>query len=286
MPGLIMRSPVIISSSPRRTSSEPTNTLIITSLPPTFFHPSVLNPLRAHFESYGELYTWAPLRAFARIIVVFWEVADAERLRQDCDNLIVGHDEASVIYVYFTHIFLTDDDSSSSRSMRTLRIYRGDMTPIYTSADFIDNHLQVPAQPKNFLISPPGSPPIGWEPVREDPPNAAALASDLVAALTRLQLQQGPRRTSDGKQVLMSPDNTDDVSQGKGLLVLLEDTDEPWSDGQRTPEEIVEILDAAHEESSARRRNPYGSIGNVKATVTSMMSTAMPPLRTSMPTRG
>jgi len=159
------------------------------------------------------------------------------------------------------------------------------MTPIYTSADCIDNYLQVPAQPKNFLISPPGSPPIGWEPVREDPPNTEALASDLVAALTRLQLQQGPRRTPDGKQVLMSPDNADGLSQGKGLLVLLEDTDEPWSDGEKTPEEIVEILDAAHEESSSRRQNPYGHIGHVKATVASMMPTAMPPKRTSMPTR-
>jgi len=233
-------------------------------LPPAFFHPSVLDPLRAHFENYGELYTWAPLRAFARIIVVFWRVEDAERLRQDCDNLIVGHDEAT---------------------MQTLRIYRGEMTPIYTSSDYVDNHLQVPAQPKNFLISPPGSPPVGWEPVREDPPNTASLASDLVAALTRLQLQHGPRRTPDGKQVLMSPESTDDLSPGNGLLVLLEDTDEPWSDGQKTPEEIFETLDAAHEESFSRRRSPYGSVGQVKATVASMMPTVMPPMRTSMPTR-
>jgi len=263
MPGLVMPSPIIISSSPRRTASEPTNTLIITSLPLAFFHPSVLDPLRAHFEKYGELYTWAPLRAFARIIVVFWRVADAERLRQDCDNLMVGHDEAS---------------------MRKLRIYRGDMTPILTSSDYIDNHLQVPAQPKNFLISPPGSPPIGWEPVREEPPNTATLASDLIAALNKLQLDQRPRRTSDGKQVLMSPESTDDASQGNGLLVLLEDTDESWQDGQRTPEEIFEVLDSAHEASSSSRwRNPYAPIGHVKATVTSMMPTTLPPIRTSIP---
>jgi hypothetical protein len=75
----------------------PTNTLILTSLPAAFFHPSILEPLRDHFMNYGELHTWAPLKGFGRIIAVFWNVEDAERLRQECDGLHVGGPESYVI---------------------------------------------------------------------------------------------------------------------------------------------------------------------------------------------
>lgn len=74
----------------RSQSTSPTNTLILTSLPAAFFHPSVLEPLRDHFMNYGDLHTWAPLKGFGRIIAVFWNVEDAERLRQECDGLHVG----------------------------------------------------------------------------------------------------------------------------------------------------------------------------------------------------
>jgi hypothetical protein len=193
-------------------------------------------------------------------------------------------------------------------------------------------HLQVPAYTKNFLVSPPGSPPVGWEPAEEEPPNTAALAADLVAALTRLQNQQqeeeaaerngtlssGPR--ADGKQVLLDteqdhdvarererqrgarPERTDSASS-ETLLVLLEDVDAPPSrkgtsgsgrrSGSDTPDEVIEILDPAHEMSTSRGWSPphrhqrlpqtsvpppgFGSITSVRATVESMRTT-LPPL--------
>ena len=52
---------------------------------------------------------------------------------------------------------------------------------------FQSNYLTVPGVDKNFLISPPGSPPIGWEPIKEDPPNTQTLAEDLVEALKSVQ---------------------------------------------------------------------------------------------------
>lgn len=52
-------------------------------------------------------------------------------------------------------------------------------------------HLAPPPLEKNFLISPPGSPPEGWEPIVEDPPNERTLADDLVGALNRLQVERG-----------------------------------------------------------------------------------------------
>jgi hypothetical protein len=196
-------------------------------------------------------------------------------------------------------------------------------------------HLQVPAHTKNFLISPPGSPPIGWEPAEEEPPNAAALAADLMAALTRLQRQQEEEEDESaqqyGKQVQVlldterdqdlarereqqrrvTPGRTDSASS-ESLLVLLEDVDasslSPSRNGNRgfgsgrrsgngsgsdTPDEIIEVLNPAHEMSSSRGWSPpsrqqrlpqtampppgFGSITSVKATVESMRTT-MPPL--------
>jgi hypothetical protein len=46
--------------------------------------------------------------------------------------------------------------------------------------------LHPPELEKNWLISPPGSPPIGWSQVREDPPNSLHLADDLVKALLEM----------------------------------------------------------------------------------------------------
>ena len=78
---------------------------------------------------------------------------------------------------------------------------------------------------KNFLISPPGSPPVGWEQAREEPPNDAPLAEDLILALRRLQISQ-ERGETPGLSVLVEPE------EGSGVGVYVEDchNEEP-SDG-------------------------------------------------------
>lgn len=75
---------------------------------------------------------------------------------------------------------------------------------------------------KNFLISPPGSPPVGWEPIREDPPNSTPLAADLVIALRKLQLQRESKRNS--VEVLIEPED------GPGIGIYVEDCDADTND--------------------------------------------------------
>lgn len=106
-------------------------------------------------------------------------------------------------------------------------------------------HLAPPAIEKNFLISPPGSPPEGWEQIQEDPPNEVALADDLISALRRLQEEQElrgggvTRKTEDGRGDILW--YASETPAGVGVCVescdddekhSVEDVEEPkWSYG-------------------------------------------------------
>ena len=117
-----------------------------------------------------------------------------------------------------------------------LRVFRADRTPIptYTRSGassgasspsghpldkkFSPYHLAPPAIEKNFLISPPGSPPVGWESLREEAPNHAPLADDLITALRKLQFPQPSGRPgSPSLSVLIEPE------EGPGVGVYVED---------------------------------------------------------------
>ena len=63
-----------------------------------------------------------------------------------------------------------------------IRVYFGLNTPLNPS----DQHLPLPKSDKLFFISPPPSPPMGWEMRDEDAPNTIVHAEDLAAALARL----------------------------------------------------------------------------------------------------
>ena len=79
------------------------------------------------------------------------------------------------------------------------------------------SYLQPPAVEKNFLISPPGSPPVGWEQIQEDPPNSTPLADDLMAALQKLKMQEQENENS-AFAMLLHPDEA-------GVGVFVEDCD-------------------------------------------------------------
>lgn len=63
-----------------------------------------------------------------------------------------------------------------------MRVYFGAHTDISPK----DQHLQAPQSNKLFFISPPPSPPHGWEMRNEEPPNKEVHAEDLAHALANL----------------------------------------------------------------------------------------------------
>lgn len=84
-----------------------------------------------------------------------------------------------------------------------VRVYFGEHTPLQP----VDQHLQAPESKKLFFISPPPSPPHGWESKNEDPPNAVIVAEDLAHALAKLSYD--PKRLSEA-----TGDNTNENKDG------------------------------------------------------------------------
>ncbi|KAL8710354.1 MAG: hypothetical protein Q9220_005124 [cf. Caloplaca sp. 1 TL-2023] len=156
------RTPLSLDLSsvpPLTTPSPPSNTLLVTNLlDESIFHPTSLLQIRTLISNHTPLHSFAPLKSFRRIIVSFFSVDDAITIHNLLDDaLIMG----------------------SSRA----RIYFGEPTPI----EITDQHLQAPQSQKMFFISPPPSPPFGWESRNEGPPNKEVHAEDLASALAALR---------------------------------------------------------------------------------------------------
>jgi Calcipressin len=151
--------------------SPPSNTLLITQLnDPTIFHPASLATIRQHINSLAPLHSFSPLKSFRRIICSFYDTESAITIRQHLDG------------------------ASLLGNVRT-RVYFGEPTPIGEQKKYLDR----PDAGRLFFISPPPSPPVGWEVREEDPPNKDVVASDLAEALVKLsgKLHSGDDATAD-----------------------------------------------------------------------------------------
>lgn len=135
----------------------PSNTLLITNLhDPEIFLPDNLQTIRDLINASAPIHVWAPLKSFRRIIVSFLDEESAIRIRQILDGEeVMG---------------------------ATIKVYFGEPTPIEPK----DEHLNLPDAGKLFFISPPPSPPHGWEVKLEGAPNKQVHAEDLAEALAKL----------------------------------------------------------------------------------------------------
>ncbi len=124
---------------------------------PSIFHPTNLTSMRDLINRTAPIHNWAPLKSFRRIVVSFYSVDDAITVRQTLDGeAIMGH---------------------------RIRVYFGEPTP----TEPVDQHLHAPTSSKLFFISPPPSPPHGWQMRDEEPPNKDVHAEDLASALAKLK---------------------------------------------------------------------------------------------------
>lgn len=181
-----------------------TNTLIVANLDrATFLHEN-LAELRDRLELHGKIYKFVPIKSFNRILSIFYQPNDATKAKAYCDRME----------------FLS----------KNIRIYYGQHTPLY---DEIDNsrHLSVPELEKNWLVSPPGSPPFGWTPIKEDRPNSNTLSHDLAHALAHVSLD------SDIKE--FSLENNNDLPKSQTPILTIVPCD---SDSHRNDVEVPLIL--------------------------------------------
>jgi len=195
--------------------SNVSNTLILTSLPESLFEaPELLSSLLDLLHAYGPLASWTPLPSMGRALVVFEDGIEAPGIREE-GTLSRGQESAKRAKGALDKLLwgfedegapgpqqgLGEDDEvmewpprkaegREARNGSAMRVYFGPPSSVLLASDSEDA-LAVPSTDKNFLISPPGSPPVGWEPIREDPPNRDTLAWDLMKALGELRDQGG-----------------------------------------------------------------------------------------------
>lgn len=122
-------------------------------------------------------------------------------------------------------------------------------------------HLAPPPLSKNFLISPPGSPPEGWEPITEDPPNDRTLAEDLAGALTKLQVERGE---AEDARAGAGAEGERKKKETPGRVIL--QTEQGIIVSVLPPPPTVSLPD-----DHSPRAAPEESIMHVKATVESML---------------
>lgn len=136
------------------TSDLPTS-LIITNVDVSVFTDP---EQKAKFEEMFELIepgaSFGYFRSFRRARVTFESPDSAARARIHCHQMQFGE---SVLNCYFAQASSPDEGK--------------------------DGHLQPPSPQRQFLISPPASPPVGWEPAEEHEP---CINYDIISALANM----------------------------------------------------------------------------------------------------
>ncbi|RYP19635.1 hypothetical protein DL765_003228 [Monosporascus sp. GIB2] len=172
----------------------PTNTLLFTNLNDLdIFRPENLQAIRDLISQTAPVETWAPLKSFRRIVVSFPDEQAAIRVRSIWDGEAIMGERC--------------------------RVYFGQHTPLNNhpgGRNDPKHHLELPDAGKLFFISPPPSPPHGWEMRLEDAPNKQVHAEDLAEALAKLRHHQDPTSGISGDMPSPVSPTTTTTAAGDG----------------------------------------------------------------------
>ncbi|XP_054708692.1 calcipressin-2-like [Uloborus diversus] len=111
------------------------------------------------FQHFDEGASFQYFKSFRRVRVNFTNPTAAAKARIQCHQTKIGD---SVVNCYFAQPIASTGNKDGEAS---------------------DSYLQPPSPVRQFLISPPASPPVGWEPVDEARP---CINYDLLSALAKL----------------------------------------------------------------------------------------------------
>ncbi|KAJ1953784.1 hypothetical protein IWQ62_005910 [Dispira parvispora] len=137
-----------------------TPALVVTFAP---YNPSWSAKLKQVLDTrFGPVVYFTALSSFSRCLVILESREKASRARR----------------------FLTDENWLEQPGV-TVHAYYYQIDPSDPSVTTKD-YLRLPENERLWLISPPGSPPVGWEQEREEPPNTDQLPDELHQALLDL----------------------------------------------------------------------------------------------------
>lgn len=160
----------------RRLSSKSDNILIVTNLDSSVFNEQLLkSKFESLFTHYDANVAFRYLKSFKRVRLDFTSGSAAETARINLDNYRFGNSSfrcypAQMIKLQ-TNISSLDQESSVGDNESNMKDSPSKM------------YLKIPKPTKQFLISPPASPPVGWEPVTE---NSPCIDVQLISAIANL----------------------------------------------------------------------------------------------------
>ncbi|KAG8201974.1 hypothetical protein JTE90_027447 [Oedothorax gibbosus] len=209
---------VDISDELADTSDLPTSVIITNVDTNIFMEQNQKDQFEEIFQVFDDKASFQYFKSFRRVRVNFTNPDAAANARIQCHERKIGD---CIVNCYFAQPILPNTKEGEGSSS--------------------DAHLQPPSPVRQFLISPPASPPVGWEPVGEAQP---CINYDLLAALAKLTPGEAhelhpPSITQPGIVVHVCEDRVTDGRRIKMVQTRRPDSMDSSSGGSSPPSPTI-----------------------------------------------
>lgn len=144
------------------------NILIVTNVDSSVFSDKLTqSQFESLFLAHDNQVTFTYLRSFRRVRLDFADSHRAELARQNLASFTIGD---TICKCYIAQMIRPQSQLAAQQQQQqqdSNTNYGNNLNECYHLST---NHLNIPKLTKQFLISPPASPPVGWEPVNEGSP--------------------------------------------------------------------------------------------------------------------